>query len=109
MEDLKLLQLIPSLESGGAEQGTIDVANYIASKGLESFIASSGGKMTSQLNRKQVRHISLPLQSKNIITMFANGNKLKEVIAKNNINLVHVSITRLSFDTLSNIAFKNFF
>ena len=53
MEDLKLLQIIPSLESGGAEQGTVDVANYIAFKGFDSFIASSGGKMLSQLNRKK--------------------------------------------------------
>ena len=64
MEDLKLLQIIPSLESGGAEQGAVDVANYIALKGLDSFIASSGGKMLPQLNRKQVCHFTLPLNSK---------------------------------------------
>ena len=77
MEDLKLLQIIPSLESGGAEQGTVDVANYIASKGLNSFIASSGGIMLQQLNRTKVHHITLPLHSKNIFTMFRNIKKRK--------------------------------
>ena len=69
MKDLKLLQIVPSLESGGVEQGTVDVANYIASQGINSFITSSGGKMLSQLDRKLVQHIILPLHSKNIFTM----------------------------------------
>ncbi len=90
MKDLKLLQLVPSLESGGVEQGTIDVANYIASKGLKSFIASSGGKMLYQLNRKHIHHFNLPLYSKNIFIMFKNAKKLKIFIEKNNINIVHV-------------------
>ena len=33
MKELRLLQVVPSLESGGVEQGTIDVANYIVEKG----------------------------------------------------------------------------
>ena len=90
MKDLKILQIIPALESGGVEQGTIDVANYIASKGSTSFIASSGGKMMAQINRKQVHHITLPLHSKNIFTMFSNAIKLKKMIKINNFNLVHV-------------------
>ncbi len=90
MKDLKLLQIVPSLESGGVEQGTVDVANYIASKGLSSFVASSGGEMMKQLDRKKVHHITLPLYSKNIVIMFKNANKLKKIIEKNHINLVHV-------------------
>ena len=33
MKDLRLLQIVPSLESGGVEQGTINVANFIADYG----------------------------------------------------------------------------
>ena len=35
MKELRLLQVLPSLKSGGVEQGTIDVANYIADKGFQ--------------------------------------------------------------------------
>ena len=80
MKELKLLQIVPSLNSGGVEQGTVDVANYIASKGLDSFIASSGGNMLRQLNRNKIYHTILPLYSKNLFTMFRNANKLKKVI-----------------------------
>ena len=61
MKDLKILQIIPSLVSGGVEQGTIDVANYIASKGLNSFVASSGGKMLYQINRKHIHNFNLQI------------------------------------------------
>ena len=90
MKDIKLLQVIPSLESGGAEQGTIDVANYIAEQGYESFVASRRGRMLNQLNRKGVKHIDLPVHSKNPFAMFQNVKRIKNIILNNKINLVHV-------------------
>ena len=90
MKDLKLLQIIPSLESGGTEQGTIDVANYIAEQGFESFVVSSGGRMLNQLNRKSVQHLHLPVHSKNPFVMFNNIKRIKNIILNNKINLVHV-------------------
>jgi len=90
MKDLKLLQVIPSLESGGAEQGTIDVANYIAEQGYESFVASKSGRMLNQLNRRSVKHIDLPVHSKNPFIMLQNAKRIKNIILNNKINLVHV-------------------
>ena len=80
MKDLKLLQVIPSLESGGAEQGTIDVANYIAEQGHESFVASRSGRMLNQLNRKGVKHLDLPVHSKNPLVMLQNAKRIKNII-----------------------------
>ena len=56
MKEIKLLQIVPSLVSGGVEQGTIDVANFIGSKDLNSSILSNGGRMLSLLNKKKVTH-----------------------------------------------------
>ena len=42
MKNFNLLQIVPSLESGGVEQGTIDLANFLGEKDLGSFIASNG-------------------------------------------------------------------
>ena len=47
MKELRLLQVVPSLESGGVEQGTIDLANYIGKAGYKSIVASNGGRMLS--------------------------------------------------------------
>ena len=35
MENFNLLQIVPSLNSGGVEQGTIDVANFLGERNLE--------------------------------------------------------------------------
>ena len=90
MKDLRLLQIVPSLESGGVEQGTIDVANYIAGKGFKSVIVSNGGKMITHLNNKIVNHINLPVHSKNPYVIFKNIKKIRKIILNNNINLIHV-------------------
>ena len=90
MKDLRLLQIVPSLESGGVEQGTLNVANFIADKGHQSFIASKGGRMLKELNHKKVQHIELPIHSKNPLVMINNINRIKKIIKYNQINLVHV-------------------
>ena len=53
MKDLKLLQIVPWLESGGVEQGTVDVANFLGKRDLGSFIVSNGGNMLTLLNNKK--------------------------------------------------------
>ena len=107
MKELKLLQLIPSLKSGGVEQGTIDVANYIGSKGHKSLIVSNGGKMETLINRKNVKHIYLPVHTKNIIKIIQNSFKLKKIINDHQINIVHVR-SRAPAWSLNFIRKKNF-
>ena len=45
MKRFNLLQLLPALDSGGLEQGTVDLANFIGENNLGSFIVSKGGLM----------------------------------------------------------------
>ncbi|PPR47587.1 MAG: D-inositol-3-phosphate glycosyltransferase [Alphaproteobacteria bacterium MarineAlpha5_Bin9] len=90
MKELRLLQVLPALESGGVEEGTIDVANFLAARGYNNYILSNGGRLVSFLNKQKVKHISLPVQSKNPFTIFRNIFKIKKIIKDNNINLVHV-------------------
>ena len=53
MTNFKLLQILPSLRSGGVEQGTLDVANYLASLNIENYICSNGGPMLSNINKNK--------------------------------------------------------
>ena len=64
MENFKLLQLVPSMHSGGVEQGTIDLANFLSEKNFLNYIASSGGRLLNNLKHKNTQHIDLPLNSK---------------------------------------------
>ena len=111
MKNLNLLQLLPSLESGGVEQGVIDLANFIGTINRRSFIVSNGGKMTQLLDRKNVIHIKMPVDSKNFFLMPLVAKKLNKVILENKINIVHVRsrapawllrfISNKSFKTIS--------
>ena len=90
MKNFNLLQIIPSLDSGGVEQGTVDVANFIGEKNLGSFIVSSGGKMLALLNKKKTDHFELPIHSKNIFSLPFVTNKLSKIISDKHINIVHI-------------------
>ena len=90
MENFNLLQIVPSLESGGVEQGTIDLAIGLNDYGYKSYVTSNGGSMVSILERNNIKHFKLPVHSKNILTMYLNIWRLKKIIIENNINIMHV-------------------
>ena len=107
MKNFILLQIIPSLDSGGAERGTVDLANYLAEKNIHSYIISNGGKMLPYLNRKRVRHIQLPVNSKNLLIMPFVARKVSKIIKENKINIVHVR-SRAPAWMMKFIPIKNF-
>ncbi|SVD93666.1 uncharacterized protein METZ01_LOCUS446520, partial [marine metagenome] len=78
------MQILPSLNSGGVEQGTIDVANYLAKKENSNLIISSGGKMLSYLNKKYVHHYELPVHSKNFLKIPLIAKKINNIIKEKN-------------------------
>ena len=84
-----VLQVLPELETGGVETGTIEIALELKKQGIKNFVASQGGRMVSELKRNKIPHLTLPLKSKNIFTMRANAKKLAQYIKDNNINIVH--------------------
>ena len=60
-----ILQIIPSMEMGGAEIGTIEISRYMKKKGWNVIVASSGGSLVNKLDIKNILHIKLPLNSIN--------------------------------------------
>ncbi len=86
---ITILQVLPSLISGGVERGTVDIAKAIAKEGYVSLVASSGGVMAQQLPLFGVKHIKMPLNSKNPITIFLNIRRLVKLIKENNIDIIH--------------------
>jgi glycosyltransferase involved in cell wall biosynthesis len=83
------LQVLPSLETGGVERGTIDIAGAIKAAGWRPLVASSGGSMVHELERTGARHIELPLHSKNPYVIRRNITRLKELIATEGVDLIH--------------------
>lgn len=84
-----VLQVLPELGQGGVELGTVQIAEALAQNGYRTYVASQGGRLEYALERLGVRHITLPLKSKNPFTILKNAAKLAEIIKKEGINIVH--------------------
>ena len=46
---MKVIQILPELESGGVERGTLEVGQYLIEQGHESIVISNGGRLVEQL------------------------------------------------------------
>ncbi|HLY44583.1 MAG TPA: glycosyltransferase family 4 protein [Stellaceae bacterium] len=84
-----VLQVIPSLVSGGVERGTVDLAAALVAAGWSAYVASAGGPMEHQLARVGAVHLKLPLASKNPLVMRRNAAALVDLIRRYKIDIVH--------------------
>lgn len=84
-----VLQVLPSLVTGGVERGTIEMTQAIAEAGGTALVASAGGALTGLVERAGGRHILLPLDTKNPHTIWRNAERLAALIQSEGIALVH--------------------
>ena len=86
---IKILQVIPKLGYGGAETGCFDLAHYLHEHNCKSYIVTSGGPLLKYVNKKKVKILRLPVQSKNPILILLNSLLLTLIIFFLNIDIVH--------------------
>ncbi|RME90677.1 MAG: glycosyltransferase, partial [Verrucomicrobia bacterium] len=65
---LRILQLLPALNEGGVERGTVELNREFAARGHESHVASRGGRLVEAIQRDGGFHHPLDLASKNPLT-----------------------------------------
>ena len=87
--NIKVLQVIPKLGFGGAETGCYDIAHYLPENDCQSYIVTSGGELIKFVDKKKVKLIRLPVQSKNPLLIFVNAIILIGIILFYNISIVH--------------------
>ncbi|QUD87487.1 glycosyltransferase family 4 protein [Phenylobacterium montanum] len=98
--DFTLLQVTPELETGGAEQTTLDVAAAVVRAGGRAIVASRGGRMTDALFDNGGQLVELPMQSKNPLTILGNALRLGELIRREKVSLVHARSRAPAFSAL---------
>ena len=84
-----VLQVLPELNQGGVELGTIEIATELQKQGITNFVASAGGRMAYNLERAKVEHFTLPLETKNPFKLWLNHRRLVKIIKENGVNIVH--------------------
>jgi len=85
-----IMQILPSLQSGGIERGVIDIAKALKQANFEPIVVSNGGVMVYQLREAGITHINLPVHSKNPFTIYQNNKKIARLLEENKVDIVHV-------------------
>ena len=98
--DFTLLQVVPELETGGAEQSTIDVAQAVVRAGGVALVATRGGRMAARLEADGGRLAQMPVQTKNPLTMLGNAARLVSLIRQEKVSIVHARSRAPAFSAL---------
>ncbi len=84
-----ILQIIPELETGGAERTTVDIAEALSAVGARAAVATEGGRLVGELQAKGGEWVPFPAASKNPAGMVWNAQKLAALIKREKVDLVH--------------------
>src|SRR6185437_6788838 len=75
-----VLQVLPSLVTGGVERGTVEMARAVAEAGGTALVASAGGRLVGAIRHAGGRHVTLPLDTKDPLNVLWNARRLTELI-----------------------------
>ena len=62
---IRTLHILPELKEGGLERGVIEKVIWLHEHGVSSLVVSAGGLWQNRLIKAGIRHIVLPVHSKN--------------------------------------------
>jgi glycosyltransferase involved in cell wall biosynthesis len=84
-----VLQVLPALNGGGVERGTVEITAAIARNHGLPLVASAGGRMAPLIERSGGRNLVLPLDSKSPWRIWRNAARLASIIRTERVDIVH--------------------
>ena len=86
---MKVIQILPELNAGGVERGTLEIAAYLVSEGHEAIVISNGGRMVQALEASGARHIAMPVHRKSLISLL-QALPLRRLMEKERPDILHI-------------------
>ena len=84
-----ILQIVPELETGGAELSAIEMAAAITASGGRALVVSEGGRLEEDLTRAGGELVRLPVASKNPLTILANAGRIAALARREGVSIIH--------------------
>ena len=84
-----VLQILPSLDYGGVERGTVEIANELVRRKHKSIVMSANGRLVPELTASGTEHIDLPVGEKSIISIRLIP-KIYQFLEERQVDIVHV-------------------
>jgi glycosyltransferase involved in cell wall biosynthesis len=85
---LTVVQLLPALESGGVERGTLEIAEALVVRGHRSIVISAGGRLVDTLERAGSEHLAWPVGRKSPRTLWL-VHRLRRFLWKERVDILH--------------------
>ena len=86
---MNILQVLPELNVGGVETGTVDLAKYLVRSGHKAVVVSNGGELVKELESIGATHYRLGVHKKSILSIIRLIPALAAIIKKEKIDIVH--------------------
>lgn len=86
---MKVLQVLPALDTGGVERGTLDIAKALVTDGHDSTVLSAGGRLVSRLEKQGSKHVAWSLGKKSPFTL-RHVRPLRRWLRENQFDIVHL-------------------
>jgi len=86
---VNILQILPELNVGGVETGTLDLAKYLVRLNHKAVVVSNGGELVKELESYGAIHYQLPVHKKSLLSIIKMISRLSEIIRQERIDIVH--------------------
>jgi len=86
---LTVIQVIPHLDSGGAERATLEITHALIASGGTAIIVTQGGRMATAARSAGAQIVELPVASKNPITILRNAGRIADLARRSGAAIIH--------------------
>jgi len=86
---MKVLQIVPQMEVGGVETGTLDVAQALVQRGHQALVISHGGALVPRLEQLGARHWLLSVHRKSPLAAWAMVRAVSRIILDERVDVIH--------------------
>lgn len=84
-----ILQIIPRLDTGGAELATIEITQAVVSASGRALVVTEGGRMASQITAAGGELVEMDAGTKSPLGMWRNASALAGLIEREGVDLLH--------------------
>jgi glycosyltransferase involved in cell wall biosynthesis len=86
---MHIVQILPELNQGGVERGTVELSRELVKRGHRSTVISAGGALGPQIETEGGRHITLDVCSKNPLTFLLRASRLRKTLKDLSPDILH--------------------
>lgn len=87
---ISVVQMLPELNAGGVERGTLELSRFLVEQGHRSLVVSQGGAMVSRLIEEGGRHLRMPYIGEKSPRSLLHWWSLRKLFQQGRIDIVHL-------------------